>query len=75
MALAVVDGKTELIVLITPYIIGNDAEATAITKEFQKAMPWLEESTNGTAITPLGITNQPSSDGVRLLDQPSINQE
>lgn len=69
------DVKTELIVLITPYIIGNDAEATAITKEFQKAMPWLEESTNGTLIAPGGITSPVSIDGVPLLDQPRIKQE
>ncbi|MCG5500809.1 secretin N-terminal domain-containing protein [Ectothiorhodospira lacustris] len=34
--------KTELIALITPYIIGDDDEALAVTEAFKSMLPWLE---------------------------------
>ena len=37
--------RTELVVLITPYIITDDDDARAVTDAFKKMLPWLEDAT------------------------------
>jgi general secretion pathway protein D len=41
--------RTELVVLITPYIITDDNDARAVTDAFKKMLPWLEESTGASS--------------------------
>lgn len=41
------DTKTELIVLITPYIIEEDNDARAVTEAFRSMLPWLAPNNGG----------------------------
>lgn len=41
------DTKTELIVLITPYIITEDSDARAVTDAFRNMLPWLAPGNPG----------------------------
>lgn len=36
-------GKTELVVLITPYVMNNDDDAQMVTDSFKSMLPWLGE--------------------------------
>lgn len=38
-------GKTELVVLITPYVMNNDDDALSVTDSFKSMLPWLGDST------------------------------
>jgi general secretion pathway protein D len=45
------DTKTELIVLITPYILDNDHDAQAVTEAFKEMLPSLAEGNSEAAAT------------------------
>lgn len=50
--------KTELVVLITPYVMNDDNDALAVTKSFKDMLPWLSQAEPVPAAVPVPVPVQ-----------------